>query len=352
MFMVEVPQYIEPIITMLCEEDWLTHSFDVQGRDIYNVSGYLCNNKMDGVEYVVIIDSNLLQFMINAVKREGGNSKQRAAIGFIVFCQIANIDIDPTYACYEKSFRSDGGAAEAADYLSIFNCLNSADNKNLAEFALGYSDSIDIGNDFLTDRQDVISKLTKYKQLKDWRCLYLMVLKIVHLKYYKNAKTPEDSISEFFQWCYDTYRFSISASIFAVILFGNSPIRNMMKFKKNKTKLEKIGALENMTWDLYIMSKFFRSWVEPDYVNKEYLLASDDKPFTEIIRTVIKIQSNFDSLFSYLSSQISGETIKFLANIERMRQLNTDFIGRVYGSEKWNPDYRDKLISEFENAIL
>lgn len=352
MLAIEVPQYIEPIIEMLRKEDWITHVFNIQDQDIYNIAGYIYNNKFENIEYAATIDLNLLQFMISAVKREKKNDKQRAAIGFIVFCQIACIDIDPTHACYEKSFRSDGGAEEVAEYLSIFNCLNNTNNEELALFSLGYSDSININNNIITDKKDAISKLTAYRHLKEWRSLYLMILKIVHLKYYTKTKAAQDNIIKFSQWCYDSYRFSIAASTFAAIFFGKNPIKNTMKFNPNKTRAEKIGNLENMTWDLYIISKFFESWTKPENTNKEKILASDDKPLTEILRTAIKIQFNLENPLSPLSPQISSEIIKFLKDIEVKRTSKSDSINRIYNSKQWSPDYRDHLINELENIVL
>jgi hypothetical protein len=348
MIFVQTPAYMYPIINNIRRRDWITRAFDIGDGDAYDIAEYIYNKQFENITYIAIIDSNIFQFIINSIKKDNPDDIHRDAIAFVAFCQEAHIEIDPTYACYEKAFRSKNGANEAADYLSDFHAINNTSTEELATFALGYNNKIEVNRAIQTNISEVIDKLTRYKVLTDWRSLYLMILKIVHLKYYTTADNAT-RIVQFAEWCLEKYRFSIAASIFAAILFGKNPIKRMMKFNERDDRQERISAIENMTWDLFMISKFIRKWAEPEE-DKENFFVSDDKAFSEVLRVVIALQTS--TSFSVLAPHVDSDTIEYLTYIEQLRQRTPKDRKRVYLSEQWNHDYRDGLIRELERQVL
>ena len=101
-----------------------------------------------------------------------------------------------------------------------------------------------------------------------------------------------------------------------------------------------------MTWDLYIMNMFFRNWISNEKEN-EFVYATDDKAFRELLRLAIDVQIHDG--FEPLRNVISQSDYHNLAEIWNLDVPEEE---RVYQSDEWSPDYRAKLINKFENELL
>ena len=99
----QVPAYLDDIVERLSRRNWLVHSFNLSEEDdLYNPANYLHNSEFDGTKYILTIDLNIYQFLLNIVKKTIPKDSFRDAASLLVFCQVTNITIDPTFSVYEK----------------------------------------------------------------------------------------------------------------------------------------------------------------------------------------------------------------------------------------------------------
>ena len=120
----------------------------------------------------------------------------------------------------------------------------------------------------------------------------------------------------------------------------------MMKYKKSQEIHKNHHSLWNMTWDLYIMSQFFRMWTDKKE-KQEFLFASDDNAFCELLRSTIEVQKqeNFLPLKPYLTDSAYEEAQKY-------HEMNLSTVERAYQSDDWGTQYRKEFISKYENKLL
>lgn len=342
----QVPAYIEPIVERLSKRNWLVHNFNLgEDDDLYNPSNYLHNAEFDSTKYILVLDLNIYQFLLNIVKKPVPKDTFRDAASLLVFCQVANIDIDPTFSVYEKVNYESENLADALPDLELFHRINNGDMDEFAKYALEFSDSVALNNTYSLDYEKASESLMKYRRLKEWDSLYLMMLSIIDIN--NNPDIPRrKKIKAFSDWMIYDFRRSLVAFIYAVVLFGDRPIKRMMKYKQNQSPESRRKAVSNMTWDLYIINQFFRKWTKKGE-NEEFLYASDDSAFCVLLREAIQVQikQSLEPIMHYmnrgeyeLSQSLLGE--------------NLNIPGRVYGSNEWSPEYRAKLIEKYENKLF
>lgn len=344
-FHVAVPSYIEPIIKRLIELDWLVHCLQISSDvDLYNPANFLYQNRLNGIEYRIILDVNIYQYMLSAFKKNGKKQEHRDAIALIVFCQITNILIDPTIAIYEKVNYKLDFSEEVLDDLILLRNLDNADNEALALFALGHSNDLPIPDASHIDRGYFRTELGRYRRLKTWDNLYAALLKIIDL--HINDKSPaQEKFEKFLDWCHFDFINSAAATSFALgLFFFTLPL---MKYKPSSNPDEKKRALFNMGWDLYLIHQFFSKWTRDDD-NVETLYASNDKPLKAVLRLAINLQ--LDPGGSFLKGALPTATISILSKVDqRMRESEgrkvhkemDDFIG-----------FRASLIANLEQKLL
>ena len=131
------PSYLEDIIESLMRRDWLVHNFDnVDTSGVYNFANYLYNKQVDGITYTIYLDLNIYQFILNAFKKSEPKQEFRDAIGLVIFCQIAEIELEPAYAIYEKiNYRNDDKIlTEVISDLELFHRINNISNSSIVEY--------------------------------------------------------------------------------------------------------------------------------------------------------------------------------------------------------------------------
>lgn len=342
----QVPAYMDEIIERLSKRNWLVHNFNISEEgDLYNPANYLYNAEFDGTRYVLIVDLNVYQFLLNIVKKATPKDSSRDAASLLVFCQVANIDIDPTFSVYERVNYERENLVEALQDLELFHKINNGDMDEFAKLALGVSDSVALDNSYSLDHEVTGRNLMKYRRLKEWDSLYLMMLSIIDINHSPDIPRRE-KIKTFSDWMIYEFRRSLVAFVYAVVLFGNRPIKRMMKYKQNQSPEDKRRAVSNMTWDLYVMNQFFKKWTEKGN-NEEFLYASDDYAFCVMLREAVQVQikQNLEPIAHYMQrdeyeacQSLLGETL--------------DTSDRVYESKEWSPDYRAKLIDKYEKKLF
>ncbi len=234
------------------------HNFNTNKKDeICNPSNYLHNAEFMGTKYTLILDLNIYQFLLNSVKKDCPKKNFRDAVALLVFCQITNIDIDPTFAVYEKVNYDHSNLDEALPDLELFNKINNSDMDELAKYALDFTDGFNVNTSVTMDYDHKRENLMRYKRLTDWDSLYLMILSIVDIKH-DNSIPADKKLSAFLDWVICDFRKSLVATIYALVLFGKRPIKRMMKYKSSQDRNERRSALWNMTWDLIYYEPVFQ----------------------------------------------------------------------------------------------
>lgn len=341
----DLPPYVNEIIIHIMRRNWLVHNFiGLRDIDLYNPINFLHNHHINKSKYTINIDVNIFQFIVNSVKKDT-KEIYRDAIALVCFCQIANIELCPSIALYEKFNYSDDPKKlnEINADLKIFNSINNANNEILASYAINGT-SLQNQVTFLDHNENFINdSLTKYERLESWPSLYLIVLKIVGTSH--NAELDKSKkLKHIINWMIRDYRLSLPCTIFSIVFFGKKPLKKMMKLKASDNKETKKKSLYNMTWDLYGMYHYFKLWT--DKGNDEYLYASDDIAFRQILKLMISCQEakNLTPLRGHIDTS-------FLLEIDQMTSTPNTNENRMYMSSHWTPDYRDRLINELEGIV-
>lgn len=342
----QLPEYVLPVINTLYERNWLVHNFKLdRDGDLYDPTAYLYNTEFNELSYELVVDLNIYQFLLNIVKKLKPDNNFRDAASLLVFCQISNIEIDPTFSVYEKFNYEAKNLDEALSDLDLFHNINNAETEQLAKFALGFSDSISVPMVHKIDYRETKENLMKYKRLKEWNSLYLMILAIVDI-FNDSAIPRRKKHVAFCDWMIYKFRRSLVAFVYSLVFFGNHPIKKMMKYKSSQTPSEKRKAVSNMTWDLYIMAHFFRKWVEKK-TKSEFIFASDDAAFCALLRASIQIQlkESLEPVKPFMNQSEFESSQILLAETMSMP-------GRVYDTDQWGYDYREQLIGEYEKKLF
>ena len=337
------PAYYPHIVEIVQSANWLMHNFQGADLEIYNAVDYRRNHEMEGIKYQVILDMNCLQYLLNLVKRTESNKLSRTAAAYLTFFQIAGIQLDPTYAVYEKINYTDGRSEEAISNLEQFRGIDKHSLDELAAYALGYKQQLRINPIVSEDREKLRNELLQYRRLTDWDSLYLCVLSITNIAVDSSISRPK-KLLKFVNWCISEFRFSIAALVFAAALFGRFPVKNMMKYKAKESCLKRQAALRNMTWDLYYVDRYMKSWVTQDEQNESFLLTADSG-----LRLTMQlaVECQYDVGFEPLRPHLANE-LQFI----EAAYSNRHTANRVYKSKEWSPVYRDKLISKLEPKLL
>jgi hypothetical protein len=341
-----MPGYFDEIVQIVSERDWLIHNFNTNDlSSLYNPADYLYNSELEGVTYRAVLDLNIFQFLVNSTKKKRTHDTYRAALALLVLCQIAEIEMDPTFAVYERINYNGEYVDEALAELELFHNINNARTDALARYALGALDNIELENKPEIDRDSLRNELLRYRRLKDWDSLYLMVLAIIHT-YYEDSIPHAAKLTNFVDWLLREFRLSLPVIVFATRLFGKNPLKRMMKVSPVQGEHERRSAAFNMTWDLYLMTRFFAFWTNKTET-EEYIFVSDDNALRSVLRLAISVQQQggLEPLQSYLNPRVWGAVRALLDG----RQNRTD---RIYGTGEWNPDHRKKLIDQFECSIF
>ena len=342
----EFPAYTLEIITRLKKADWLIHSFDLDNEDdTYNPAGYLYNKEFKGLEYAIHLDLNIYQYVLSAFKKNKKNELHRNAIALMVFGKFTDVVFDPTLAVYEKLNYLVQCPDEIVDDLLLFRKIDNSDMDSLAEFALGYADNIQLPEVSPIDRDTLKLELTKYKRLKKWDTYYLFVLKVTEL-YYFDESSNDEKIDKFLRWSFSDFLYSLVAISFVIKLMGNRSLPRLMKYRPDLSVDRRKDALINMTWDLFLLDKFFENWVKKEQ-NKEFIYASNDKALKEVLEIAISIQIKESA--NHLGSHLSLPLIK---KINEINSMMYETKGRSIVDIIDFSLYRDELITQNELVVL
>ncbi|MBJ7278203.1 hypothetical protein [Marinobacter salarius] len=338
-----VPRYYPDIVEIIRSADWLVHNFEGKDVDIYNAADYQHNLQSEGIKYQVILDMNCLQYLLNLTKRAKTNEVSRIAAAYLTFFRIADVQLNPTYAIYEKINYSGERANEAISSLEQFRGIDDHSLDELAAYALGFEQKLSIDPIVSPDRDDLRSKLLQYRRLTDWDSLYLCVLEITKVAIDTSISRPKKLLT-FVNWCVSEFRFSLAALVYAAALFGRIPAKKMMKYKSAETRAKKLGSLRNMTWDLYYLDRYMKSWINKDPQVENLMLTADSG---------LKL-----SMELAVACQLAGDLEPLRPHLaDEFQSIDQAYEGRhsadrAYNSKQWGAEYRGNLIEKYETSLL
>lgn len=338
-----VPEYYTDLVEIISSADWLLHNFEADDVDIYNAVNYQHNRQFDGVTYKAIVDMNIMQYLLNIVRKPSPHALSRTASAYLAFFKIADIELDPTYAIYEKISYSENMADEAISNLEQLRGIDNYDLNELAGYALGYFNQLPIEPKPSKDREELKKSLLQYRRLTDWDSLYLCILVVSSIAIDSSIPRPK-KLSFFSDWCVSTFRFSLPALVYAAALFGKLPAKKMMKYKTEETRQNKQKSLYNMTWDLYYIDRYMKSWISKSEGVETLLLTADTGlRLTMKLAISCQLEEGLDPLRPHI-----GGVVDEIDEIYASRNSK----GRVYKSGEWGYSYREGLISKYESHLL
>lgn len=338
-----VPAYYPDIVEVLRSANWLMHNFNSEDVDIYNAVDYQHNRLVDGVEYQVLLDMNCLQYLLDLVKKSEPSELSRIAAAYLTFFRIADIQLDPTCAIYEKINYTGDRAEEAISILEQFRGIDNHAVDELAAYALGYEKRLFICPVVSGDRENLRDDLLKYRRITDWDSLYLCVLEVTSIAIDSTISWPNKLLA-FVNWCIYEFRFSLAVVAYAAALFGRSPAKKMMKYKTKASPRQKQAALWNMTWDLYYVDRYMKSWVSKD-ARTEHLMLTADAGLKLTIQLAIKCQlaGGLEPLRPHIARELE---------VVEAAYSNRNAATRAYHSQDWTSKYRSRLIRKYEAKLL
>ncbi len=341
------PEYFLDIFERLVERKWLIHNFpNLDDNMEYDFSGYLYNREVNQVEYTICLDVNVYQFLLNSTKKHTPKQEYKDAIGLVLFCQIAKIELDPTLAVYEKlNYENNPNKlSEITHDLELFHRINNTSNEQLVRYFYGELERVIPDNLYEIDHSSIQENLTRYERLTDWDSLYVIIQYIVYISLHTNKKR-EEKLKNVIEWMITDFRLSLVCITYASVFFSKKPIKRMMKYKHTDTALIRKQALYNMTWDLYAMNKYFQDWTKRKG-EQECLYASDDKAFRHLLRSAVDIQNSgsLEPLLCYLDES----ELKY---INKITKDPSEFPERIYRKENWTIEYRQSLIADLNNKL-
>ena len=231
----QFPSYVAEIKEIIGDGGWLVHNFNVDiHSEALELVGYLYNSEFDGSSYTACIDLNVFQFLVNSVKKEASQDLYRIAIAYLAFFQTAGIEVDPTYAVYEKVNHQPERAREGIEDLELFHQLNNMPTDQLAMYATGRSNQINLQNRLdATNNDHMETELTKYRRVKDWSSLDTIVLAIVEIEF-DDSIPRQKKLNSFIEWSFREFRNSLPGFVFAISVLGHQKLGRAMKFDPSK----------------------------------------------------------------------------------------------------------------------
>ncbi len=344
--LITLPEYYKAIVERLARADWLIHNFITQdSSDLYNPANYVHNIEFNNTEYRALIDLNILQYIVNCVKKETAKELYRDACALLIFFRAAEIQIEPNLAIYERINYNAENLEEALDDLSLLRALDNIDVEQLACYVLGDEGALKNVVPVKIDRKKIGEELIKYHRLINWDSIYLLVLKAVSV-YWDNAIPHQKKLELYLDWMIQNFRLSLPCIVYVVRMFGHNPLTKMMKFKNDGNEYLKRTAVFNMTWDLFHIDHYFKNWINPEKEWEE-LFFTQDRMLRSLFRLAIEVQyaGEMTPLLTYLSSPKA-------TMCQTLIEGYSDRNDRVYGTSRWSPEHRKNLIRNLETELF
>lgn len=350
-YLIYLPISIEmnKIISNLKKRDWIVSNFS-GNPDLYNPILFIKERALHKKKFIFLLDKNILDYVLSS-KRNLNSSEVRDAIGFMAFCQLADIELDISLAIHEL-IHDELGMERALNDIEKFFQIDDSNRIGLEKYATKKTDKFTINKKVVTKSKQQISNWynnNNNKIEKNFLNYYLIVLKTTYIFSIKEQQNLDGFIF-LIDWMQTEFGCSAIGLAYALNIFRRKKFPKSMKYKQSHTMKKRKNELTNMTWDLYVMYEFIRKLKEKKE-NSEYCLVSADKFLRAVLKTTIEINSS-KSLEEIKKTIVKEDhpLIDYFIKNYKIGKNNRAFNDLSNNEEKII--YRKKLIKGLETKLL
>ncbi|MBS1612995.1 MAG: hypothetical protein JST49_09260, partial [Bacteroidetes bacterium] len=275
------------VIRTLEDKNWLITFFPITDQGLYNPVSYVHNKFFEDVSYTLIPDRNIFSYIVDSSKDKRATDNTRGAACLILFCQWAEINIEPNMSIYEYIDFDKKKIAKALDEIEIFRTVDNYSEEQILQYALGEIDYIPFSKVVENkNRKEMSDDFHKQNFLDEWDYFYLIALKAVSI----NKLTMDNAFKrkEFIYWMSNEARMSPVSFIYSIFLFSENRLKGMIKYKEKDTPDKKKLSITNMTWDMFFVNNCLRCCQQKQQ-NEEYIFASNDKQVKLLLKVLAQI---------------------------------------------------------------
>ena len=120
----------------------------------------------------------------------------------------------------------------------------------------------------------------------------------------------------------------------------------MMKYRPDMNIHQRRTACFNMTWDLFHIDHFFKTWVKGEK-RCQTIFFTNDRVFQSVLRLAIAVQ--YQGGLNPVEEYIEKESVTKLRTLIDNQHERAD---RVYGTDTWSMTYRKCQIEKFEKQLF
>lgn len=344
-----LPEKFELLEKLLKEADWLRHFFPASKEQLYKPANFQYNISFSNTTYTIFIDSNIYIYILSAFDKPPEDNF-RKAIGLLYFCIISGIQLEPFLPVMEEISYEYERANQSIRNLDLFYIIDNYDDiDSLLNYAVGTQDKlfleVNIEIKASKNGQKIREWHRRYQSLWKWDLFYIACMKIVIID--QLPESNDSKLKRFILWEKQDFQYSRVSTAFAMICFSTNRIRGMIKFKKKYGQFERKKAIQNMTWDLYLIDHFIKKFGnKPE--TEEFILASADRALREVCELAIKISSNQDP--EQLKKVLDKETFNYWTYSENIfkdttivRHFPVDQDNKILKKNQMRAKYEDTL---------
>lgn len=316
---------------------------------------------LEGIK-VLYIDNNIFSYITNCFSYVDNSQfleKRKRSVELLIFCKKNDILVEPVYAVQEKlKFDySEENIEKAFGYFRQFLTVYSLPNEFLYDcFVKGNKQKLDlplVEDDYTFFKESV----SKYEMLKEWKSMYLLVLKIIIENL--SSKSNEEKLKNIFDFMYYNYEIRTAVVIYSFYFFSDKQlICKMNKYKQSKSFEENKENINNMTWDLYFMTMAYKNLSEK---NKNSFFATEDKCLNGLMQLLMCFAA-IDEMPEEIRNEKIQEVIYKIAVTRNIADYYFDLCCNPNRSTDKNRFYlkyvneeftqkRDELICELEKKL-
>jgi hypothetical protein len=305
--------------TQLASLERLLNEADIVVRGNYHDAGkldlseYIANSALGGVEFRALFDRNLLSPLVRLAAGDSlsGNNESiqagRQACACIAFCILADILVEPSMAMYE--FASSNGNDAAQVEVRHFRVADNADPVAFLDIALGNADRLPASHIAeVASSPGVVGQVSQEgnfeKALWMWKPNYLYVLKTLDL--IRSGLKPFDAAFELLRWQAEDAFYNAAASLYCLAAISHQPPRGgMLKSINSPNRAFLRRGARNATWDICLLQQFGKFVTTPN--SPSWSLWTSDIALREIARILfIPTEDSADAWLAHFFERFWG----------------------------------------------
>ena len=219
-----------------------------------------------GTNSSVLIDFNLFKDILSIGRSADATCKRRKiGAAFIIFCQLADIEIEPCMALHESP-------SAAEEELRSFRRIDSADIQDLWRV---FSGDLNMLNEERLPNIDPSKILKPFpRKIRAYSELELHVLKIADLQLSEGK--PIEKLKAYLTWCHYDSAWLVDALIFAILQLTDNCPNPILKHIRSSTFETRANGINNAIRDLLLARHWSKKVHTQQAENCLWILGSRD----------------------------------------------------------------------------